>query len=187
MSGENCRSALTASRRRVPVTFQPFRSRAAHIMQLRPIAARESADDSLHEYHDSHPPNSPFQLPVGPLTARRFGRLLGSCGARIWKIHIPKWDRMRGPGRAKANPGFTAARACDWPPLPLPLNPGCGQNHSLLLAILRDRPRFMQPTRARGMCRREANEFCACALYSKVLQIRHHRWMRLHPAKRRVF
>jgi hypothetical protein len=174
MSGENCRSALTASRRRVPVAFQPFRSRAAHIMQLRPIAARESADDSLHEYHDSHPPNSPLQLPLGRLLRAALDDCWEVVGREYGKFTIPKWDRMRRPGRAKAEPRVHRRARVRLAPIPLPLNPGCGQNHSLLLAILRDRPRFMQPTRARGMCRREANEFCACALYSKVLQIRYH-------------
>jgi hypothetical protein len=62
--------------------LEPFRAWPAHVVQLRPIAMYEAADDSPNERQDMHP-RTPLDTSPAALTGGDFGRMEGGCEAAI--------------------------------------------------------------------------------------------------------
>ena len=73
------RGGLSASGLSVPL--EPFWPGAAHVVQLRPIAMHETAENSPNERQDMHSP-LPRHVP-GVLTGLDLGLLKGGCEAVI--------------------------------------------------------------------------------------------------------
>jgi hypothetical protein len=119
--GLDRRGGLSPARPAVPL--DPFRPGPAHVVQLRPIAMHEAADDSPDECQDIHPRTPQPQSP-GALTGPDFGRLEGGCEAAIrneagWNwTQSPQLQELcrRGTCAAPATPPWVPARRPSRPP-----------------------------------------------------------------------
>jgi hypothetical protein len=65
---------------RGPMAFEPFWARSAHVMQFRPVAMDQAAENSPNDGEDMHTPNSPKLVP-NVVTDPCFGRLEGCYAA----------------------------------------------------------------------------------------------------------
>ena len=101
------RSRPAASTNRLSaVTLEPLRSRAAHVVQLRSIAAVRQDGCNGSENGQKIHPRYPNAIPHGACSDRQFRPTDGSCGAIMW-------NEPGGIGRAprSGEAGHTAAIA----------------------------------------------------------------------------
>jgi hypothetical protein len=62
------RPTTATSQWRTTVPFDPFRSRSAHVVELRPVTVHQAADDCSNESQDMHP-RLPRHVPSALLLA----------------------------------------------------------------------------------------------------------------------
>src|SRR4029079_80080 len=105
-------------------------------------------------------------IPRTPLCNSPLGRLLCAALDDCWEVVGQEYENSpprNGTGlervaRVERSESRGSLRRAIGPRFRFRSIRATEQNQSCLLAVSRARPRFMQPTRPRGMCRREANE-----------------------------